>query len=338
MECNMGGAAGRWIRLACLLNQHAELRDALHTYQSEAVIQICVLTVRLLCQVIAARHLHQESCHSRLGEDLNRPMQAILAVVQVHGMLYCCRLHFAHRAPHSQELPQALRKEDSVDVKLDSPVVVLVCAQSVHLLPDYKQRWSVERCPPSATQGYLQAGFDEGHVDRHRLPSTKLRRGVCEYSEAVTSKHPNTLCSLLREQRHLPTKWQREREAVEGDGLSMCLFSSPLFNVMPLPKLFAILRTLPSGSAWFEACPPLLREELICAGKVSETQTATVCRTPFPHCLHRPVAYLVKCHALPLNVWKRISNDPSRLPSIILLRDIRLNLTPDDPCKGLLQQ
>mmetsp|Transcript_149935 Transcript_149935/g.462858 ORF Transcript_149935/g.462858 Transcript_149935/m.462858 type:complete len:372 (-) Transcript_149935:368-1483(-) len=308
------------------------------------MVQVGVLAVGLLRQIVAARHLRQEGRDRLAGEDLDGAVQAVLAVVQVHGLQTARQRDLAHRAPHSQDLLQALGEENGVDVKLDNPVVLCVPGQAADLLPHREQRRGVQRGVPPATQRDVQIDADDGHIHWQGLPDAKLLCSVCEDVKLVASKEPHALSLLIGKQWQLVAVRQREREAVQRNRPQRRRRASrPLLDVVPLPVLAARLPgSLPAGRQRVEARPPPLREEHVRARAVSEGNAAGVRCAPLPDAHRRQGGHALDRQTLPLNLRERVLDGPRHPPDVLELvptpRGARRESAPYDAGEGPLQQ
>mmetsp|Transcript_29657 Transcript_29657/g.81623 ORF Transcript_29657/g.81623 Transcript_29657/m.81623 type:complete len:222 (-) Transcript_29657:1071-1736(-) len=164
MERNVRRAAGVGVRAARLLVQHVEVRHPPDPVPEQALVQEGVFPKGHLREIDTLRQLRDEHGHYTLRENLDRPVQAVLAIVQVHG-LRSPHQHLAHRAAHLEVLPQPVWEEHRVDVKLDCPIVIRIPAHADNPPPHRSQNLSVQRCVPSSAVADSQVDIDNGHPD-----------------------------------------------------------------------------------------------------------------------------------------------------------------------------
>mmetsp|Transcript_88615 Transcript_88615/g.275306 ORF Transcript_88615/g.275306 Transcript_88615/m.275306 type:complete len:215 (+) Transcript_88615:220-864(+) len=96
--------------------------------------------------------------HGVLGEDLDRPVEAVLAVVDVDAVRRLLRVLF-------QLLPQQRREEDAVRVYLDRPGVKREAVVADDLLPNGHENGSVQCRHEFASQHALQVAVHDACGD-----------------------------------------------------------------------------------------------------------------------------------------------------------------------------
>mmetsp|Transcript_71856 Transcript_71856/g.202873 ORF Transcript_71856/g.202873 Transcript_71856/m.202873 type:complete len:250 (-) Transcript_71856:397-1146(-) len=200
-----GGAVGL-LKRACGLGQKVEVVDLLNVEQPKTSAQVLVFTKGVLLVVapvtadaglpvdwlpphrrlphaLAPVHVHYEGGRRRAGEDLQRPVQAPLAVVHVHG---------ASAGQRQEHLPEPLRQEDGVGVHLHRPVVVPVPAGRGHRAPDPDEDVGVQRGTPLAAVVDVHGAADWGG----RNPCAYVKRHIAEDGVLVAGEQTLALFQL----------------------------------------------------------------------------------------------------------------------------------------------
>mmetsp|Transcript_35284 Transcript_35284/g.75173 ORF Transcript_35284/g.75173 Transcript_35284/m.75173 type:complete len:274 (+) Transcript_35284:901-1722(+) len=185
--------------------------DSEHLAQTLIYEHVLAPPARALAQLLevgCARSLAPgPSHHSIPGEDLNRPMQAVLAVVEVHSLralrvlLQC-----------SAEPPW---KKDRVRIHLHSPVVIRVPAIVDDLVPHCQEDVGVQCCLKLASIVALEIAVDGG--GHH--PGCYRQLHVAVYCELLTSKNARMLFMLHLNESALVARRQHHGETEERAGL-----------------------------------------------------------------------------------------------------------------------
>mmetsp|Transcript_100475 Transcript_100475/g.259952 ORF Transcript_100475/g.259952 Transcript_100475/m.259952 type:complete len:212 (-) Transcript_100475:178-813(-) len=156
----------------------------------------------VVADVRALRLTCQEGLHAQSVEDLNRAVQAPLAVVQVRR----------RAGDGSEHHPQTLWKKHAIRIKLDRPIVGLVLPRRRHCVPNSDEDVGVQSRAPPASIGARERSTD-GH--RHHLArdaaapehaaEAKADGDVAEDLVAVAGKRASTTPEeRLRELQLIP--------------------------------------------------------------------------------------------------------------------------------------
>mmetsp|Transcript_35933 Transcript_35933/g.114225 ORF Transcript_35933/g.114225 Transcript_35933/m.114225 type:complete len:308 (+) Transcript_35933:18-941(+) len=195
--------------LARLLAEQRVVVRAPNAQEAPAAPQPHVLAVGhplLLQAVFALLHALRKDLHAAVGDDLDRPVKPLVAIVEVHDLRGAFGPHVGTEPP---------RQEDSIRIKLGCPVVVLVVAKADDLLPhsvkDLGVQGGVVLTPKLALQG---AAHDAG-LDAHGRPGGQHGALVADDVPSVAVEDAHTLCQLRPDQRNLVAPGQHQREAVE---------------------------------------------------------------------------------------------------------------------------
>mmetsp|Transcript_71857 Transcript_71857/g.202878 ORF Transcript_71857/g.202878 Transcript_71857/m.202878 type:complete len:460 (-) Transcript_71857:199-1578(-) len=220
-----GGAVGL-LKRACGLGQKVEVVDLLNVEQPKTSAQVLVFTKGVLLVVapvtadaglpvdwlpphrrlphaLAPVHVHYEGGRRRAGEDLQRPVQAPLAVVHVHG---------ASAGQRQEHLPEPLRQEDGVGVHLHRPVVVPEPPVAHHPGPDRQEDVGVQRRLELAPLGAHEVAGHGAGLE----PGCHLERQVAVDRILVAREEADALLELERQQLPFVAVWQHEGKAKQG--------------------------------------------------------------------------------------------------------------------------
>mmetsp|Transcript_82945 Transcript_82945/g.211080 ORF Transcript_82945/g.211080 Transcript_82945/m.211080 type:complete len:379 (-) Transcript_82945:635-1771(-) len=182
-------------------------------------------------------------------------LEPAVAALQVLGLLNAALdllLVVRRLVPH--ELAEPRRKENSIRIHLDDPIVVTVAAEADHLHPQAVEDTGVQGGHPPPAIGDGQGAGDQADLHRGRLP-THEHRGVAEDCRLVAPVDADAAEFLLLEEGGLVAERHHEREAVQrdvGDGLLVLLpllhhallLVQVLLQLLLLSLLLLRLRTL----------------------------------------------------------------------------------------------
>mmetsp|Transcript_26149 Transcript_26149/g.74859 ORF Transcript_26149/g.74859 Transcript_26149/m.74859 type:complete len:540 (+) Transcript_26149:482-2101(+) len=182
-------------------------------------------------------------------------LEPAVAALQVLGLLNAALdllLVVRRLVPH--ELAEPRRKENSIRIHLDDPIVVTVATEADNLHPQAVEDTGVQGGHPPPAIGNGQGAGDEANLHRGRLP-THERRGVAEDCRLVAPVDADTAEFLLLQEGGLVAERHHKREAVQrdvGDGLlvllpalhNALLLVQVLLQLLLLALLLFRLRTL----------------------------------------------------------------------------------------------
>mmetsp|Transcript_67725 Transcript_67725/g.218816 ORF Transcript_67725/g.218816 Transcript_67725/m.218816 type:complete len:391 (-) Transcript_67725:842-2014(-) len=197
--------------LAMVLEQQAEVVvpcNVEHLPQAlvyEQVLAPEAISSALLLEVLhATRRARRPGRHGIAGEDLQRPMQAKLAIVQVGALLGLWM--------QRKDLEKPRGEKDGIGVDLHCPIMMLEASLLDDLGPDSDEDVQVQGGPKLASLSALEVTVDDGCVD----PWRHLNHLVAVNCKLIAREETHLLLVLHGQQRLLITTWQHEGEAIEG--------------------------------------------------------------------------------------------------------------------------
>mmetsp|Transcript_42990 Transcript_42990/g.133628 ORF Transcript_42990/g.133628 Transcript_42990/m.133628 type:complete len:420 (+) Transcript_42990:225-1484(+) len=189
---------------AALLSQNIRAEMNLHIKSVHADGEEEVL----LGPLLAIDQVGHEDLHRSPGEDLQRPVQGSAAVVDDGALLDLSLVELGF----GKGTAQAVGQEDGVGVGLDDPVVVLVLARVVDLLPGRNEDGGVQVRAPRASLGNPEVGVGQ---NLRPISVAKVHADAAVHRRLLAREDAPVLARVGHHEALLGAAGQHQREAEE---------------------------------------------------------------------------------------------------------------------------